>query len=838
MADSSNCPWTVTDKYGNKLDARRAGLTDDRGRTYTIGPSRPVPGHVPGKGEISWARAERMLRRGRAHLSLDVPGLGKVRFETPQGPWEGMLVKGRKTSSYQWGCPDVTLLKATGWQAPTEAEREAIADAMLLSTLARVRSDASENAGHARAVIETAVGRMFAPGSLLAHGLPASDNRVVRGLVAQRISLDGGGDERSVFALARQAVEDGLRAGGEFSPEVAALVKKNYPKASVPEAIMLALGLISHDEVLSDLGERRSYGSRATGRVLDKLSEISRDTVAFEREKQRLLLSGDSSSTLLSDSERQSHPTARSALNVERVEDRAGYLMPDWAYETMPQLAELVRLSRTLAPYNFSAGGGREQMESALYAAEANYPGALLWAAARSGDAALQSAAIGTLLCSADIQFVRAHRAATADDPVWGQLSSNARDYLDAYSEPGRGVLRPGCAESYLVGRLIENPQLSRSKPFMRSLFDETQDALFVRLVLAADLPRLAAHVHLPARYGPGSAGAHVAAAEQQAEEQEGYSEDMFESDDWEEDMQPSGAAPSYLEKARRLVESGKLPPSPYSAEAKGFSFVSGDPARLAALAEAVASPPPKVPSWLRDERVVSAAGYLVEMESGLFSSEGELPARMRGFSRVAEAVEEISTGLEKVVAAVDEDDAYDMERYWWSITDTLPRIDRDLEGYSAMRTGAWNALAGSFRSYGDQKDRSATVADGRSGAPIPHAKTAELDELEFLDGTIGEISGVLSASRDSIVSAKVAIADSISASPTHVGVPDDDGDRDRRDAVFRVFVEHAVNDALRDMRSSLQSLSVQRSKLLAEIAERASQEARAAARMAAGLDP
>jgi hypothetical protein len=458
MADSSNCPWTFTDQYGNKLDARRAGLSDDKGRTYTIGPSRPVPGHVPGKDEISWARAERMLRRGKAHLSLELPGLGKVRFETPQGPWEGMLVKGRKTPTYTRGCPDVTLLKATGWKEPSEAEREAVADAMLLSTLARVRSGASENAGHARAVIETAVGRMLSGSPLLRTHPEVKDNKVVRHIAAEgllngeaRSLLSGKGDERSALkalgdAGYRPARELGMGRALE-DPAVCRKIVEEYPDLPLPAAVLLAAGLMSDAEVWN-------------GSVLDVTKQLRRDMDEKRlARKEMSRVSREYVYALGAMRGGQEDPAGRALglatlqVAAERLEFRRQALLPEIECETMPGIFDTVQTAATAVSSRSISDAKRSR--DALYRLESLRPGALLWAAAHSGDRDLQEMAIAALPSRADVEYVLSrtdpgsHAHAVAESPLRGARSrahsrSRAGDGPQGRRPAARRLPRPG----------------------------------------------------------------------------------------------------------------------------------------------------------------------------------------------------------------------------------------------------------------------------------------------------------------------------------------------------------------------------------------------------------
>lgn len=475
MADSSNCPWTITDQYGNKLDAHRAGLTDDKGCTFTIGPSRHVPGHVPGKDEISWSRAERMLRRGKAHLSLDVPGLGQVRFETPQGEWEGVLAKGRKTSTYQWGCPDVKVLKATGWKEPSAAEREAVADAMLLSTLARVRSGASENAGHARSVIETAVGRMLSGSPLLRTHPGAKDNKVVRHIVAEgllngegRPLLSGKGDERSALKALSDA---GYRPSRELGmgraledPAVLRKIVEEYPNLPLPAAVLLAAGLMSDSEAWNES-------------VFTITKELRRDMDEKRRAREEMTgVSGAYVHALSAMREGREEPTER-ALGpetlrgaTERLEFRRQALLPDLEYETMPGIFDAVQAA--VAAISSGRVSDTKAARDALYHLETLRPGALLWAAAHSGDRDLQEMAIASLPSRADIEYVLtraepdSHARRVAESVLSGE---RVHDFIPA---PGQAK-----ASADASALLDAYPALAASQLFSRSLFDAAHES-------------------------------------------------------------------------------------------------------------------------------------------------------------------------------------------------------------------------------------------------------------------------------------------------------------------------------------------------------------------------
>jgi hypothetical protein len=390
-----DCPWTETDERGNKIPMRDATLIDGD-QTYQIGPKRGKKF----KGRLDWRVANRKLRRG-AKLVLDVPGVGSVELGSSAGGGPRQLAKDRKVTDYMWGCPDGTRVRrytAEGepyWDEPTAAEKDAVADTLLLSTLARVRSDATQNRDHAQAVAAAAAARAAEGAPLLgAPGAPGApkDNLVVRGLIASALMaspsglplLKGAGNDENTLASLLD-----VSSRLSLDEEAARLVLEHYPNASVVEAEMLARGLIGHEQA-SQQGRRANVFAVA-GQLRDE----------HQRWAERV-------GPVSSDPD-------------DRLRFRDEFLAPDSQYEQMPGLGELVHAAAT---------GNSVRAAVLLHRAEASYPGAILWAALRSGNPDLAREAVRSLPAEADLEYVKDRAAADScvQEPLLEEMAARRRE--------------------------------------------------------------------------------------------------------------------------------------------------------------------------------------------------------------------------------------------------------------------------------------------------------------------------------------------------------------------------------------------------------------------------
>lgn len=444
-----DCARTWTGVNGNKFGIDSLRVVEADGTERLVGPKRGRE-----EGRLTWGEVNRRLRRG-ARIVLQLPGLGavdmtgQVRFDRKP------LDKSFKTDGYVWGCPDVRLrrFRADGteyWDEATEGEREAIADAMLLSTLARVRSGASENSAHARSVVDAVVGRMVAGSPLLSPVKYVQDNRLLRMTLAGRLNdsasgLDGSGDESSVSGLLRRLVRDHVSASlASQGRDVLREAVSMYPYATALELEMLYRGLMREDESTRTI-------ERYNDRYWDLSPHYYEDVVEADL-------------------------VAVARRNREQVLARPPRLA-DEEYESLPGLGEILQAARELdSMWGMRAGDPSweedivESEDAFFYLfsrAEEMHPGFTDWALNRSGDRLLQEVAPLALsnYSGADMPSGQGHSLfpePVANAVVRDMESTVARGIMSRHPVPG-WLLDPEAIDvAQSVARYVDPARLGR----------------------------------------------------------------------------------------------------------------------------------------------------------------------------------------------------------------------------------------------------------------------------------------------------------------------------------------------------------------------------------------